>query len=77
MPDASRYGYPPRVLRCAEAARYTGRSETAFRDQVAPAVPAVTLRGIKGWLREDLDAWIDREAGRGVGSAEVNPWHAP
>jgi excisionase family DNA binding protein len=75
MPDGapSRYAYPPRRMRVEEAARYVGVSETAFR---ALDLPAVRVGGTVGWLREDLDAWLDARAGRAAPSPEgPNPWH--
>lgn len=67
MPDGAgpRYGYPPRRLRLAEAARYVGLSETAFR---AIGLPAVRIGGTVGWLLDDLDAYLDRQAGRAAAS---------
>ena len=77
MPDApARYGWPPRLLRARAAAYYLGMSETAFRDRVA--VPPVRIGGIVAWRREDLDAWVDQQAGGAPASPEpANPWHAP
>ena len=74
MPDGARFAFPPRVLRAAAAAHYCGIGESTFRERVAPALQAVTLAEVKGWLREDLDAWIDRQAGRAPASPEMNPW---
>lgn len=55
----------PRVLREDDAANYVALSVTAFRIAVAPEVPCIWLtKGRKGYLREDLDAWVDRRAGR-------------
>ena len=74
MPDGTRYGYPPRRMRVDEAARYCGLSETAFR---ALRLPEVRIGGTVGWLREDLDTWLDAQAGRAATSpAASNPWHA-
>ena len=72
MSEARPYAYPPRRLRAEEAARYVGLSETAFR---ALGIEPVRIGGTVGWLREDLDAWLDRAAGRGP-AAEMadNPW---
>jgi hypothetical protein len=73
MPDA-RYGYPARRMRVDEAARYVGLSVTAFR---ALGLPAVRINGTVGWLRDDLDAWLDARADRAAASEPAaNPWHA-
>lgn len=68
--------YWPRFLRADNAAAYLGMSVTHFRTTVAAEVSAVTLGPhIVGWLREDLDQWLDAKAGRAAGS-EANPWDA-
>jgi predicted DNA-binding transcriptional regulator AlpA len=80
MPDgatAPRYGFPPRLMRAPAAAYYLGMSESAFRERVAPDVPPVRIGGIVGWLRESLDAWLDRQAGADARSPQANPWHEP
>lgn len=70
--------YWPRFLRADNAAAYLGMSVTHFRTTVAAEVSAVTLGPhIVGWLREDLDGWLDAKAGRAAPSAEQNPWDAP
>lgn len=73
MPD----GLPawPRGLRADLAAAYVGLSESSFQRHCAVA-PVQITPGVKVWLREDLDRWLDGLAGRMAGSAEVNPWHA-
>ena len=46
------------------AAAYVTLSATAFRAHVVPFVPAIPLTpGRVGRLREDLDAWLDKQAG--------------
>lgn len=75
MPEAPvpRYSYPPRRLRVEEAARYVGLSVTAFRDL---GLPSVRIGATVGWLLDDLDAYLDAQAGRRVASsATANPWH--
>ncbi|MBS7810500.1 helix-turn-helix transcriptional regulator [Roseococcus pinisoli] len=53
--------YWPRALREPLAAAYVGLSGSTFRQVVVPAVPAVRLTtGRVAWLREDLDAWLDK-----------------
>jgi hypothetical protein len=74
LPPAPHYAYPARRMRVEEAARYVGLSVTAFR---ALALPAVRINGTVGWLRDDLDAWLDAQRGREVASEPAsNPWHA-
>jgi len=55
----------PRALREPDAAYYVGLSASTFRARVAPEVRGVRLtEGCVAWYREDLDAWLDRRAGR-------------
>ncbi len=72
MPDgaAPRFAYPPRRMRAPEAARYVGLSETAFR---ALDLPAVRIGATVGWLRDELDAWLDAQAGRNAPSTPQAP----
>lgn len=57
----------PRALSEPQAAAYASLSVSAFRAAVlagdAPS-PFWLTRGRKAWHRGDLDAWIDRKAGR-------------
>lgn len=59
----------PRSMSVELAAAYVGLSPSAFRAQVdrpgstAPQ-PIPLTQGRRVWLREDLDAWLDRAAGR-------------
>jgi predicted DNA-binding transcriptional regulator AlpA len=47
------------------AAYYVGLSPSTFRAEVAPNVRPIRLtQGRIAWLREDLDAWLERRAGR-------------
>lgn len=59
--------WPPRGLSDDEAAYYVGLSKTTFIREVeaeqAPA-PVWLTKGRRIWLREDLDAYLDRKAGR-------------
>ena len=64
MPDGSRFAFPPRLMRAAAAAHYLGMSESSFRATVAPELREVRIGGMVGWLREDLDAWLDARAAR-------------
>lgn len=67
MASPANPGAWPRLMRADTAAAYLGESSVeAFRRSVGVLYPApVTIKG-KGqrWLREDLDAAIDRIAGR-------------
>ena len=51
-------------------------STTSFRAVVVPHVPPIHLTGKRlAWLREDLDAWLDKQAGRSsVQPAEETVW---
>lgn len=54
-----------RALSQPLAAAYTGLSEGSFRSYVMKEVPPVRLSKKRiAWLREDLDAWLDRKAGK-------------
>ena len=55
----------PRAMNVDLAAAYVALSVTSFRTYVVPSVPSIPLTpGRVGWLREDLDAWLDKQAGR-------------
>jgi len=70
MPDGAGLPGWPRALREEWAAAYLGMSPSLFRATVAPEVAAVRLSpGRVAWLREDLDAWLDRRAGKPVDRA--------
>lgn len=69
--------WAPRGMREEDAAYYVGVSPSTFRAQVKPEVPPVPLtQGRQVWLREDLDAYLDRKAGRDATLRE-NPWLTP
>lgn len=75
MPDGSTLPGWPRFLRAEKAAAYLDVSKSHFLATIAAELKAVHLgRHIKGWLREDLDAWLDAKANRAPASREVNPW---
>lgn len=78
MADAA-LPYWPRALRVDLAAAYVGLGETTFREIVAPEVPSVRLTEKRiVWLRDDLDRWLDRRAGRGATPGrDPNPWDEP
>lgn len=61
MRDPAGMPFWPRALREHLAAQYCGMGSTTFRQVVMPTVPPVQLSpGRIAWLREDLDAWLDR-----------------
>ena len=65
----------PRCMRADKAAAYLDIKPTAFRQHVAPNLRAVhPTPGSVAYLREDLDAYLDRQAGRVAASEESNPW---
>lgn len=59
------YAFPPRLMRVGAAAYYVGLSVTCFLDRVkAGDYPSgIKDRGIRAWLRDDLDASIERRFG--------------
>jgi predicted DNA-binding transcriptional regulator AlpA len=69
----------PRGLPVEEAARYIGLSVSTLRAEViagrAPKPIRLTRRRLV-WLREDLDAYLDRAAGRSPTSGGNNPFLA-
>ncbi|KAA5609133.1 hypothetical protein F1189_25850 [Rhodovastum atsumiense] len=69
----------PRGLSEDLAAAYVGLSSSTFRREVGAGRAPASVRltpGRQVWLREDLDAWLDRLAGRAPASAGTNPWMA-
>ncbi len=77
MPDGATYPWP-RLMRAETAAAYLDVSKSTFLARIAPELQEVRLsRGIVGYRREDVDRWLDAQAGHGAGSAEpeANPWH--
>ncbi len=56
------FHFPPRQMRCPAAAFYCGVSETTFLDRVRSGLypPGALDGGARVWLRDDLDAMIDR-----------------
>lgn len=66
------FAFPPRQMRAPAAAYYCGVSESTFLDRVrAGAYPPGALDGgARVWLRDDLDAMIERRFG--VGAAAAN-----
>lgn len=54
----------PRGLREEQAAHYVGLSVSSFRSYVVADVPPVKITpGRNIWLRDQLDAWLNRRAG--------------
>lgn len=73
MPDLPGW---PRGLREELAAAYVGLSATTVRTLLARGafpspVPLTDRRQV--WLRDDLDAWLERRAGRTV-AADGTEW---
>lgn len=66
----------PRGMREPLAAEYVGLSFSTFRrewtESRAPG-PVLLTRGRQVWLREDLDRWLDRKAGRLDDSSPPQP----
>ncbi|GEM_PF-1511592 len=84
-PDNWPAGAIPRCLDVSQAAFYCGNlSETKFRDLVKedakgrrPILKPVPLSpGRMGWLREQLDEWLDRQAGRQQPDGNASDWMA-
>ena len=77
MPDGAgpRYACPPRRMRAREAAHYIGVSKTKLR---ALGLPTVRIDGTVGWMIEDLDRYLDQQAGRAAPSRAAAPagWEA-
>jgi predicted DNA-binding transcriptional regulator AlpA len=75
MKGSAAYPYWPRVLRREKAAAYLDLSISLFDREVSdghlPPPVAITAT-VKGWVREDLDAWIDGR--RAAQDAAPNPW---
>ena len=70
----------PRAMNVELASAYVALSVTAFRAHVVPSVPSIPLTpGRVAWLREDLDAWLDKQAGRSAALATParKPWGRP
>ncbi len=69
----------PRAMKADTAAEYLDVSKTHFLDVIAPGLPFVRWsdRTIR-WLRDDLDAWLDQQAGRAAPSRAAAPagWEA-
>lgn len=67
----------PRALSADLAASYVSLGQSTWLREVkqgrAPA-PVQITPGRRVWLREDLDAWLDRRSARDAASPESNPW---
>lgn len=77
MTSVAALPFVPRILRREQAALYLGLGVSTFDAEVAAGrmpMPVAVTRGVKGWDRFDLDAWVeDRKAATGCASA-ANPW---
>ncbi len=77
MRGATALPYWPRVLRREKAAAYLDLSVSLFDREVAEGrlpPPVVITAGVKGWVRDVLDAWIDDRMG--APAEQPNPWDA-
>lgn len=69
----------PRSMGLELASAYVGLSPSKFwgevnkQDSTAPQPIALTA-GRRVWLKEDLDAWLTRAAGRAVDEASGEAW---
>jgi len=54
----------PRAYSTDDAARYMSLSRETFRKHVAPGIRPARVGSRVLWLREDLDVWLDRAAGK-------------
>ena len=80
MPDGGTLPGWPRGMRVDQAAAYCGISRSSLHQLVAAGdapKPVKLTRGIAVWLKEDLDAWLDRRANRAPASAPGNSWDVP
>ena len=59
------FAFPPRQMRCRAAAHYCDLSESTFLDRVASGEYPAGAKdgGARVWLRDDLDAAIERRFG--------------
>ena len=78
MPDGAgslrTYGWPA-SMRAERAAAYLDVSKTYFLAKIAPAIGHVRLGpGLVLYLKRDMDAWLDQQAGPAAPSMEDNPW---
>lgn len=65
----------PRALSEKDAARYLSLSVSGFRSLVATAIRSIKLgQRRKAYLREDLDRWLDHQAGIAPTPTLTNPW---
>lgn len=62
----------PRGMRAEVAAAYTGVSVSTLEREGPEAV--FLTPGTKVWLREDLDDWLDRRAGKARTSGSPDDW---
>jgi hypothetical protein len=71
------FAFTPRRMRAVTAAAYMDVSEQTFLDRVkAGAYPAgIRDGGVRVWLRDDLDALIDRQFGV-VAGRDADPFAA-
>lgn len=77
MKGSAAFPYWPRFMRRDKAAAYLDLSVSLFDREVAgghiPGPVPITAT-VKGWVRDDLDAWIDSR--RDAHIAPPNEWDA-
>ncbi len=77
MKGSAVYPYWPRVMRREKAAAYLDLSVSLFDREVADGRipgPMPITASVKGWVRDDLDTWIDSR--RDAHCAPPNEWDA-
>jgi excisionase family DNA binding protein len=58
------------MLTTAEAADMLGVSRDVFREDIAPELRGVLIRGSFRWPRRELDQWLER-ASQGLGTRKA------
>lgn len=65
----------PRGMNKRVACAYLGLSKSRFEAEVEPAVVSIKLTArVCIWVRDDLDAWLDRRRNTVSVSGSENPW---
>ncbi len=74
MPDRAAAAWIPRGLTVIDAARYVGLAPSTIRTLDGFPEPVHLTRRRKVYLREDLDTWLDRKAGRHTSAEPGREW---
>lgn len=61
----------------AEAAGYVGMSKSSYTSHQHKPAPIPLGARARGYLREDLDAMVDRLAGRVIAPPTLKDWSRP